>query len=68
METDWEGAIRQAAAAVAAAEADLAVLKKNRNQTMRRARNEARMTWRSIAAAAGMTEMGVRRAVDSLDP
>ena len=58
----YEAALRTAAAAVAAAEDELTELKARRNAAIAEAR-EAGMTWRSIAEAAAMTELGARRAI-----
>lgn len=60
--SDPEVGVREAAAAVSTAEDHLDQLKAQRNQAMADAR-AAGLTWRAIAAAAGMTEHGVRKAL-----
>lgn len=59
---EFEARIRTAAAAVAATEAELKAQREERNQAMQQGR-DAGMTYRAVAAAAGMTEIGARRAL-----
>lgn len=59
---EYEAALRRTAALVAAVERELDAAKKDRNAAIKQAR-AANMTWRAIAAATDMSELGVRRAI-----
>lgn len=60
---EHEAVIRASAMAVTAAEAELATLRAVRNKAMKQAR-DAGLTYRAIAEAAGMTQLGARKIIE----